>query len=982
MKIKFCGAARCVTGSCHMIEYEGGKLLVDCGMRQGADEKTELGNARFPFDPAEISAVLLTHAHIDHSGLLPLLVKRGFQGSIFATKATAELSGIMLPDSGHIQEQEAEYQNRKNLRAGRPQVEPLYTVKDAQETLKHFHPVAYGDTTQVTPGVRARFSDVGHLLGSAAIELWVTEKDEAVKLVFSGDIGRDERPILKDPQSVTGADYLIVEGTYGDRDHQVSAERAKEAQLVEVLREGMARGGNIVIPSFAVGRTQELLYYIKRIMLRGELPGLERVPVFVDSPLGISATKVYERCARDTYDEEALEMLKTGSPFDFQSLHITETADESKLINAQPGCNVIISSSGMCDAGRIRHHLKHNLFRKDSTILFVGYQAQGTLGRMLLDGVKKVKLFGEEIHVNAAIRQMDGFSGHAGRTELLEWIKEIGDKPKCVFLVHGESETLDRFALDVRGMGLEAEIPALLETFELEPHGKGAAGTGVNRLRIPEVSAVKPAAPDAFIGRTLNAIVREWELNGAFAAKRNGEPLHDTALGVADAKKQTLVTMHSTFAAGRITKTFTTACVLLLAQSGEISLDAPIGKYVPEYAHGNEVTLRELLSGQKSVPDYMEHSVGAALYQQRRERGVTGEAAILHEWEGTQRAFPNAEVLSIVNSLPVLVAAQEEELEPCSASDCRLMGMAAERASGLSLGQLMEKLLFKPLGMEETAFGGAPYAQYRAGYMGRELALSAPANLGGESGVILSCADVIKWAEALRTGALFDKASEKLFFSKTGGCGLEYINGWYYADAGFTNAQSCLYLSREYGVSAAVLANTPGAEGPDGKAAHSLCQRLRRELDEVYIACKHPKLERIDEDNFYEAMKLQTTEEQKRYVSENSFSLAQAYAMRNAARPFVLTEHGVAVGFVMLYVDKKAQRYEIWRFMVDKRFQGRGFGKALMELTLRQLGRMGARHVEISVVPGNAVAEKLYHNAGFAYTERMEGGEVYMAREL
>jgi len=389
MKLKFCGAARCVTGSCHMLCYDGGKVLIDCGMRQGADEKGELGASDFAFDPKEIDAVLLTHAHIDHSGLLPLLVKRGFNGKIITTKATAELSGIMLPDSAKIQEQDAEYQNRKNLRAGKPMVEPMYTSADAQKTLEYFQPVSYGDIVEVWPGLRARFNDIGHLLGSAAIELWAEEKGTTTKLVFSGDIGRDERPILRDPSSIDGADYVVMEGTYGDREHDATTEEDKEKQLADVLKEGIARGGNIVIPSFAVGRTQELLYTIKRLMMKNAVPGLEKIPVFVDSPLGINATKIYERCAREYYDEEALKMLKmSGSPFDLPNLRVAETGEESKLINFQPGCNIIISSSGMCDAGRIRHHLKHNLYRPDSTILFVGYQANGTLGRILLDGAR------------------------------------------------------------------------------------------------------------------------------------------------------------------------------------------------------------------------------------------------------------------------------------------------------------------------------------------------------------------------------------------------------------------------------------------------------------------------------------------------------------------------------------------------------------------------------------------------------------------
>lgn len=469
MKIRFCGAARSVTGSCHMISANGKNVLVDCGMRQGADKKTELGEDKFPFNPAEIDAVLLTHAHIDHAGLVPLLVKQGFKGSIIATDATAQLSGIMLPDSGHIQEQEAEYQTRKNLRAGKAPAEPLYTVQDAQNALKQFSPTSYGRTVSVVSGITARFNDIGHLLGSSAIEIWVEENGKTTKLVFSGDIGREERPIICDPQQVKGADYLVIEGTYGDRNHEESTVEAKEAHLISVLKMGIARGGNIVIPSFAVGRTQELLYYIKRLLMKNSVPGLENVPVYIDSPLGINATKIYEKCAEGYYDEEAREMAKSGSPFDFPTLRVAVTADESKLINAQTGCNIIISSSGMCDAGRIRHHLKHNLYRADSTVIFAGYQAEGTLGRMLLDGAKKVRLFGEDVRVNATIERIEGFSGHAGRDELIEWIEGIGNKPVCTFFVHGEAEVLDSFSNAVRSLGYHVEVPGLLEEFTLLP---------------------------------------------------------------------------------------------------------------------------------------------------------------------------------------------------------------------------------------------------------------------------------------------------------------------------------------------------------------------------------------------------------------------------------------------------------------------------------------------------------------------------------
>ncbi|MEG1547816.1 MAG: MBL fold metallo-hydrolase [Clostridia bacterium] len=467
MKVRFCGAARAVTGSCHLISFDGGNILVDCGMRQGADTKGEYGEDQFPFEPKDISAVMLTHAHIDHSGLIPLLTKRGFTGNVFTTEATAELASIMLPDSGHIQQQEAEYQNRKNTRAGKSLVEPMYTVEDANDALKHFRSCSYNEPIQVIDGVKARFADAGHLLGSASIELWIEEKGVTTKVVFSGDIGRDDRPIICDPQSIDGADYLVMEGTYGDRNHEVSTTRAKEDQLAKILKAAIIRGGNIVIPSFAVGRTQELLFYIKKMLLNGAVPGLERVPVYIDSPLGISATKIYEHCAKGYYDEETRRIAAGGSPFEFESLRVAQTADESKLINSQQGSNIIISSSGMCDAGRIRHHLKHNLYRADSTIVFVGYQAEGTLGRMLLDGAKKVRLFGEDVRVNATIERIEGFSGHAGRDELIEWVGNIKQKPSHIFLVHGESSVLDSLKQAISSLGYEVNIPELGQEYDM-----------------------------------------------------------------------------------------------------------------------------------------------------------------------------------------------------------------------------------------------------------------------------------------------------------------------------------------------------------------------------------------------------------------------------------------------------------------------------------------------------------------------------------
>lgn len=471
MQIQFCGAARTVTGSCHLLTWSGGKALIDCGMRQGTDAKGEFGEDRFPFDPASIDLVLLTHAHIDHSGLIPLLVKYGFKGNILTTGATAQLATIMLPDSAHIQEQDAEWTNRKNERSGKPRVEPLYNINDAMAALKLFRPLDYGEVVQALPGLKVRFNDMGHLLGSASIEIWAEENGDTTKLVFSGDVGRSDRPIINDPVQVKDADYLIVEGTYGDRNHEVETDAEKENVFANVLRGALARGGNIVIPSFAVGRTQELLYYIKRILQKGVVQGLESVPVYIDSPLGIEATRIYERCAKDYYDPEAAKLAKSGSPFDFPSLRVAKTSDESKMINTMSGRNIIISSSGMCDAGRIRHHLKHNLYRADSTVVFAGYQAEGTLGRLLISGAKRVKLFGEDITVNADIQQIEGFSGHAGKDELVKWITNVDDNPVKVFLVHGEETSLKSLRRAIGKLGYEVEIPHLGDSYELK---KGA----------------------------------------------------------------------------------------------------------------------------------------------------------------------------------------------------------------------------------------------------------------------------------------------------------------------------------------------------------------------------------------------------------------------------------------------------------------------------------------------------------------------------
>lgn len=509
MRLRFCGAAKAVTGSCHMITFEGGSILVDCGMRQGADAKSEYGEGDFPFVPGDIKAVLLTHAHIDHTGLVPLLVKRGFSGPIVSTEATSRLCGIMLPDSAHIQEQDAEYQNRKNERAGKPPVEALYTAADVEKTLRLFKPCGYGRIVEVCPGVKARFTDVGHLLGSSAIEIWVTEGKKTTRLVFSGDIGRDDRPIIKDPESPEAADYLIMESTYGDRLHAVTTDEEKEAEFARVLKNGIQRGGNIVIPAFAVGRTQELLYYIKRMLVNNTVLGLEKVPVYVDSPLGIKATRVYAACGAECYDDETKALARSGDLFEFSTLKVTETADESKLINDAKGCNIIISASGMCDAGRIRHHLKNNLYKATTTVVFAGYQAVGTLGRLLVDGADKVKILGTQVIVNADIQNIQGFSGHADQKELLDWVDEIDQKPARIFLVHGEEKAIRALEGKLEERGYNVEVPDMFQEFDLDTGEVYSTATKLVKAA-PEKAAAKKERPSNIRGelkRLMNVLM-------------------------------------------------------------------------------------------------------------------------------------------------------------------------------------------------------------------------------------------------------------------------------------------------------------------------------------------------------------------------------------------------------------------------------------------------------------------------------------------
>lgn len=443
MKLFFIGADHEVTGSCHMIEACGKHILVDCGMEQGPDLYE---NQEIPVKASDIDYVLLTHAHIDHSGKIPMLCKEGFQGDIVTTFATSDLCSIMLRDSAHIQEFEAQWRNRKALRSGAPLYEPLYTMEHAEAAIKLLYPCDYGQKIRLCEGIEVRFTDVGHLLGSAAIEVWITEDGVSKKMVFSGDVGNLDQPIIKDPSPVQEADYIVIESTYGDRLH--GTERPDYVgDLTRILRETFDRGGNLVIPSFAVGRTQELLYFFREIKEKRLLPQYQNFEVYVDSPLAIEATNVFNKNVKSCFDEEALSLVEQGiNPLIFPGLRTTITSDESKMINLDEKPKVILSASGMCEAGRIRHHLKHNLWRKESTICFVGYQAVGTLGRKLIEGAEAVKLFGETVEVNAQIETLQGISGHADKNGLLGWLEGFQKAPDHVFVVHGEDTVTDHFA--------------------------------------------------------------------------------------------------------------------------------------------------------------------------------------------------------------------------------------------------------------------------------------------------------------------------------------------------------------------------------------------------------------------------------------------------------------------------------------------------------------------------------------------------------
>ena len=512
MKITFIGATHEVTGSCYYLEAAGKKFLVDCGMEQGPNYYE---NKDIPVPPGDLDFVLLTHAHMDHSGNLPAIYAKGFKGPIYATEATCNLCDIMLRDSAHIQMFEAEWRNRKAKRQGKPEFVPAYTMEDAMGVIRNFVGCPYDKGIILGEGLRVKFIDAGHLLGSSSIEVNIQEDGVEKTIVFSGDIGNKNQPLIKDPVYFKKADYVVMESTYGDRSH---GERPDYVRLLaDIIQETFDRGGNVVIPSFAVGRTQEMLYFIRQIKAENLVHGHGNFKVFVDSPLANEATNIFGMHKYDCFDEEAIALVQKGiNPLMFPGLRTSITSDDSRAINYDEDCKVIISASGMCDAGRIKHHLKHNLWDSRNTILFVGYQAIGTLGRALIEGAEDVKLFGETVHVGAEICQMPGISGHADVNGLIDWIKAFGDKPKKVFVTHGDDEVTEIFARRLHDeMGLDSMAPFSGTIYDLKANNCIYEAQGI---RITKASASPKAskAARAFqklvaMGQRLMSVIRKSE---------------------------------------------------------------------------------------------------------------------------------------------------------------------------------------------------------------------------------------------------------------------------------------------------------------------------------------------------------------------------------------------------------------------------------------------------------------------------------------
>ena len=505
MKITFLGATKMVTGSNFLVEAAGKKFLVDCGIYQGKAELENENYKPFEFNPAEIDFMLLTHAHIDHSGRIPKLYNEGFNGPIYAHKATCDLCGIMLPDSGHIQEMESEWKNKKRLRKGEKIIPPLYTAEDAVKCLEIFSAVKYDEIIQVDTNIFVRFNDAGHMLGSSIIEVWANEDGKETKAVFTGDLGNNDIPLLSSPTMLESCDYLIMESTYGSRLHIKNDQKAE--MFLDIVSETIDNGGKVIIPSFAVGRTQEILYEINKIKetrddeeFRRKYKTLMKVPVYVDSPLAISATEVF-RQNTDLFDDEIKQKMESGdNPLEFPGLKFTQTAEESIALNESQEPAIIISASGMCEVGRIKHHLKHNIWNPNNTILFVGYQAPGTLGYSIVNGAKRVKIFGEECAVNARIEYIEGYSGHADQEWLMNFIYSFISKPKHIFLVHGEEESQEVLKNKIlQETGIDVSIPEYGETYEMLDEVKL-----VNKIKVKKENTIRQEILDR-----LNKLQRE-----------------------------------------------------------------------------------------------------------------------------------------------------------------------------------------------------------------------------------------------------------------------------------------------------------------------------------------------------------------------------------------------------------------------------------------------------------------------------------------
>ncbi|MFC1532937.1 MBL fold metallo-hydrolase RNA specificity domain-containing protein [Thermodesulfobacteriota bacterium] len=491
IKITCLGGAGSVTGSNYLLESSRGKkVLVDCGLFQGGKQMENRNRGDWGFDPGKIDTLFLTHAHIDHSGRIPKLVKDGFRGKIITSPPTAELCRIMLLDSAHIQEMDAEWQTRKNRRQSKNETLPLYTTEDAEESLKYFLPVERDNIIDVEPGIKARLRNAGHILGSSILELWVEETDREIKIVFSGDIGKHNQLIVKDPHEIFAADYLFIESTYGNRLHRPFEE--SKSELLEAIQYAVSNGEKIIIPAFAVERTQEILYMLGEFYRDGSLPD---IPIYLDSPLAIKATQIFRK-NKKYYDQEAMAIVNKGfDPFDMPNLKFTPTTKESIAINEGSGSAIIIAGNGMCTAGRIKHHLKHNLWRPGSSLVMIGFQAKGTTGRKIIEGDKRVKIFRENVAVEAKVYTIGGFSAHADQKDLLEWVSHFAESRPHVFVVHGEATSSEALANKTREeFGLEAHVPKWKERLILKP-----------RKMIPETAHIEE--PEDILQTSLNAII-------------------------------------------------------------------------------------------------------------------------------------------------------------------------------------------------------------------------------------------------------------------------------------------------------------------------------------------------------------------------------------------------------------------------------------------------------------------------------------------